>query len=416
LTIQDAIQLSLRNNLSTLLAAERQVEARGQQTQARASLMPNLSATISQTNRTENLAALGLDSSAFPAGIRFPTFIGPFNVFDARLNLAQSLFDLNAIRQYQASKAAVKVADFQVQLAREQISASAALSYLNAIRSERSVQAAQANLDLAQALLTLAQNQRAAGIATGVDVTRAQTRVAQEQVRVAQAQTQANQTRLQLLRVAGLPLDATPTLTDPLRFVSDSVPSEQTAVSTAEQRRPEILIAQEQVRVSELETSAARAEHLPSVDLLADYGSSGITPTNSNFPTREIGVRVNVPVFNGGLTTGRIRAAESRRRQAQLQLTDVRKQVEQDVRDALLTLGTSAEQVRAADQSFTLAERELQMSRDRFSAGVGDNIEVINAQTALANARDAQVEALTQYNAARINLSAALGRAEEFRW
>jgi outer membrane protein TolC len=182
------------------------------------------------------------------------------------------------------------------------------------------------------------------------------------------------------------------------------------------QQRPEILIAQEQVRVTELEKSAARAEYLPSVDFLADYGSSGITPTNTNFPTRDIGVRVNVPVFNGGRTMGRVQVAESRRRQAELQLNDVRKQVEQDVRDALLTLGTSAEQVRAADQSFTLAERELQMSRDRFSAGVGDNIEVINAQTALANARDAQVEALTQYNAARINLSAALGRAEEFRW
>jgi outer membrane protein TolC len=378
--------------------------------------MPDVSATISQRNSTQNLAALGLDSTAFPGGLSFPTFIGPFNVFDARLNLAQSLFNWSAIRQYQASKASVKVANFQVQLAREQIAASAALSYLNAIRSERSVQAAQANLDLAQALLTLAQNQRTAGIATGVDVTRAQTRVAQEQVRVAQAQTQSNQTRLQLLRVAGLPLDADPTLTDPLRFVSDSVPSEQTAVSSAVQQRPEMLIAQEQVRVSELETSAARAEHLPSVDLLADYGSSGITPTNSNFPTRDIGVRVNVPIFNGGRTTGRIQVAESRRRQAELQLTDVRKQVEQDVRDALLTLGTSAEQVRAADQSFTLAERELQMARDRFSAGVGDNIEVINAQTSLANARDAQVEALTQYNAARINLSAALGRAEEFRW
>jgi outer membrane protein TolC len=416
LTIQDAIQFSLKNNLSTLLATERQAEARGQQTQARAALMPDVSAAVSQTNRTLNLAALGLGSSALPGGIRFPTFIGPFNVFDARLNLAQSLFNLSAIRQYQASKASVKVTNFQVQLAREQISTSAALAYLNAIRSERSVQAAQANLDLAQALLTLAQNQRTAGIATGVDVTRAQTRVAQEQVRVAQAQTQANQTRLQLLRVAGLPLDATPTLTDPLRFISDSVPSEQTAVSLAVQQRPEILIAQEQVRVSELEASAARAEHLPSVDLLANYGSSGITPTNSDFPTRDIGVRVNVPIFNGGRTIGRIRSAESRRRQAELQLTDVRKQVEQDVRDALLTLGTSTEQVRAADQSLTLAERELQMARDRFGAGVGDNIEVINAQTALANSRDAQVLALTQYNAARINLSAALGRAEEFRW
>jgi outer membrane protein TolC len=108
--------------------------------------------------------------------------------------------------------------------------------------------------------------------------------------------------------------------------------------------------------------------------------------------------------------------AASRQRQAELQLRDIQQQVEQDVRDALQTLATSADQVKSADQSVTLSERELQMARDRFSAGVGDNIEVINAQTALANARDSQVTALTQHNAARINLAAALGRVEDFRW
>lgn len=123
-----------------------------------------------------------------------------------------------------------------------------------------------------------------------------------------------------------------------------------------------------------------------------------------------------MPIFNGGLTRGRITSATSRQRQAELQLNDLRAQVEQDVRLALDTMTAAAEQVRAATQSLKLATRELEMARDRFAAGVGDNIEVAEAQTALANARDADTAALTVYNAARINLASAMGRVESFRW
>jgi outer membrane protein TolC len=123
-----------------------------------------------------------------------------------------------------------------------------------------------------------------------------------------------------------------------------------------------------------------------------------------------------VPIFNGGLTQGRLTVATSREHEAELQLGNVRGQVEQDVRLAISTLRTTVERVRAADEAVRLAERELEMSRDRFRAGVADNLEVINAQTSLANARAAQVQALAIYNAARLNLAAALGRAEAFRW
>ena len=415
LNLHDTIELALKNNLSTLLASEREAEARGLRTESRAPLMPNISAAVSQNSRTLNLAALGLDlSNATLPG--FPIFIGPFKVFDARVNLAQSIFNLTAIREYQAGKLGVKVAIFQEQLAREQVASAAALAYLNALRTARSVQTAQANLELAKVLATLAQNQRAAGVATGVDVTRALTRQAQEETNVAQAQTAANQAMFQLLRVAGLSLSSEPTLTDPLRYLEEPEPSPETAVSTARTQRREILVAQEQLRVAELETKAARAERLPSIDFIANYGSSGITPSKSDFPTRDVGVRVNVPIFNGGLTRGRIQVASSRANEAELQLASVRGQVEEDVRLAFSGLRTTAETVRAADLVVTLAERELEMARDRFRAGVADSIEVVTAQTVLANARLDQVSALAAYNGARLNLAAALGRAQTFRW
>jgi len=414
LSLGQAITLALDNNLATLLAKERESEARGFQKEALSGLLPNISGTAYQASVTENLAALGFTPGRFPGFTS--TFIGPFKNFDARARLQQTIFSLSALRNYQAGRAGVRTAQFEEGIAREQVATATALTYLETMRADRSVVAAQANVTLGQNLLKLAQDQRDAGIATGVDVTRAETRLAQEQVRLSRAQTDAETSRLQLQRIAGLPLGSAFTLTDPLRFSVDTLPAIETAVATAEDARGEVRAAQAQVTVNKLETGAARAEQLPSLEFLGDYGVSGITPVTSALPTRRYAIQLNVPIFNGGLTRGRIQVASSREQQAQLQLASVRGQVEEDVRLAYASLRTTADTVRAADLAVSLAERELEMARDRFRAGVGDNIELVTAQTTLANARLDQVSALAVYNGARLNLAAALGRAQNFRW
>jgi len=414
LSLTDAIRIAISNNLATLLAQEQRRSAKGVTQEARSALLPNISATAYQASLTENLAALGFQPGTFPGITR--SFIGPFNNFDARARLVQNILDLSAIRNYQSSLKGERIAEFQQQLAREQVSEATAITYLEALRSDRDVAAALANVDLATALFQLAQDQHTAGVATGVDVTRAETRLAQERVGLAQAQTVSEQARLDLQRVIGVPLGSPLLLTDALAFTPEQLPQTDTAVSDALSHRAEVLISEMQVSMLSLERKAVKGELLPSLQFVGDYGVSGITPTDTALPTRRVAVQLNVPVFNGGLTLGRLTVATSREHEAQLQLGSVRGQVEQDVRLALSTLRTSVERVRAADQSFQLAQRELEMSRDRFRAGVGDNLEVVNAQTSLANARAAQVEALAIYNAARLNLAASLGRAETFRW
>ena len=413
LNLEHAIQLAIENNLETLRAREQRREAEGMKQESLAGLLPNISGAAYQANLTQNLAALGFRPGAF--GLR-STFIGPFNNFDARIRLAQSIFDLGAIRRFQAGRAGITLAGLREELAREQVATVTALAYLEALRAERAVAAAEADVELARALLRLAEDQRNAGVATGVDVTRAETRLAEEQLRLAQAQTAAEQARLNLKRIIGVPLEASLTLTDQLRFVSEPLPSLAEALAAAAQNRREILLAEQQVKISALERQAASAEQLPSLEFVGDYGTSGITPTDTALPTRRVAIQLNVPIFNGGLTRGRIVVAASRQRQAELELDSIRRQVEEDVRLAFANLRTAEAQVRAADESVRLAERELEMARDRFQAGVGDNLEVVNAQTALANAREAQVTALAVYNAARLNLASALGRAEKFRW
>jgi outer membrane protein len=204
-------------------------------------------------------------------------------------------------------------------------------------------------------------------------------------------------------------------LTDLLRLAPEALPAVDLTVAEAERERPEIWVAEEELKRRRYSLSAARAELLPSLDFYGDYGESGNTPVQNSVPTRDVGMRLNIPIFNGGLTRGRFAEAKSLVRQAELRLSDTRQQVEQDVRLALQTVVTSAEQARAAQEAVRLAERELTMSRDRFAAGVTDNLEVVTAQTTLADARFEEINALAQYNAARVNLAAARGRIELFR-
>lgn len=408
-----AVELALEGNIESRLARERTNEARGRAESARAGLFPLLDGSVSQSNLTVNLAALGFQRGLFPGDL--PLLIGPFSNFDARARLVQSIFNLRSIRQYQAGGADIRITGLEERLARQQVVTRVAIDYLSAISAERSVEAARENLGLAQSLFRQARDQRNAGIATGVDVTRAETRVAEEELRLAQAVNAAQRARLELLRTVGLPLSTSVVLTEALVFRPETVPPVEQTLAEAESGRLEIRIAEEELRLRSLTLGAARAERLPSMDFVADYGQSGIKPAESSVPTRSIGVRINIPLFNMA-TKGRIDAAESRKRQAELRLGDARQQVEEDVRLSLQAIETVGRQVESARQAALLADRELQMARDRFAAGVADNLEVVNAQAALAGARVAEVAAIAQYNAARINLAAARGRVEEFKW
>jgi outer membrane protein TolC len=276
------------------------------------------------------------------------------------------------------------------------------------------VEAAQANVQLSQRLLDLAINQRDAGIATGLDVARAETRLASQQVQLAQARTDLDTARFNLLRVIGVPLSAQVPLAEAMRFDPQPPVQVEEAVQQALDGRLELQTASEQVRIARAEYQAAAGGYVPSVSAFGDYGSSGLKPDQVNLPTRSIGIRVDVLIFNGGRTRAEAQAAASRVRQAEMQSSDLRAAVEKDVRQALDNLATRGEQMRAAQKNLDLAERELALAQDRFQNGVADNIEVTNAQTELENARQINVASLAQFNLARLNLFSAEGRAGGF--
>jgi outer membrane protein TolC len=354
---------------------------------------------------------MGLTSSTF-RGI--PPFIGPYNRFDARFELLQSLFNLPSIRRYQAAGHGIQLAEQQRLLTEQQITTATILTYIGVLEAQQSATAAQANLQLSRRLLDLAVNQRNAGIATGLDVARAETRLAGQQVQLAQAETNLDTARLNLLRVTGAPLASQLQLAEAMRFEPQPLSGPDGAIREALSDRLELRVAAEQLRIAEDGRKAAVAAYAPSIAVFADYGSSGLKPNEVNLPTRSVGVRIDVPIFNGGRTRAETQVASSVVRQAEMQVADLRIAVEKDVRQALDNLATREQQMRAAQKNRDLAERELSLAQDRFQNGVADNIEVTNAQTALENARQLAVSSMAQFNIARLNLFSAMGRVSDF--
>jgi outer membrane protein TolC len=412
LTMEEAITLAIQNNLDARLAKALTDEARGAAIQASAGLLPQLTGSISETRFFKtNLAAEGFASFPLPG---FNPVIGPYNDFDARLSLVQSLFDANVFWKMRAGREGQKIARLQESLAREQVASAAALAYLEAQRTQRAVAAAQADLKLSDSLLKLAHDQHEAGVSTGIDVARADTERAQEYLRLIRAQLAAAQADLRLKRVVGLPLDQPISLPDIPRAELGELPSVEKTLGLAGHDRFELQIAKADYTAAVDSLHAANSENLPSLKALADYGYSGTTPDDTA-RTGSIGARLDLPIFSGGSTKGRIVQESAFEQEAKDRLSDAVTQVEEDVRLAIQTLTAEVDETRTADQALALAQKELKFAQDRFSAGVGDNIQVLNAQTALARALDDQVDAFARYDTARVNLAAALGHMQEFK-
>lgn len=408
LTLPQALMLALERNLNMALAMEQVDEARGVLLEARSALGPSLALTASQANLTTNLRAQGFPAPQPGTPPLFPTLLGPFNSFDARLQFSQAIF--NPLRSHlaEAEMHQVEVNRFQSETVRDQILVATALAYTDTQQQVATVESSAATLNLSKQLLALAQDQRKAGVATGVDVARAETRVAQDQFALTQARSLQAASLLRLKRVLGLPSGETIRLASPLEFVERPTPSADAAVLQALASRPEVKVLDQRVAAQEARLEAARSEGLPVVSLQAAVGPSGVTPAETVYLTRSVGIGVTIPLVTSGLLDAHRDQARSRLHTAQMQLEDARRQVEEDVNLALLAVQTSADQVRAARITVDLAERLLSLSRDRFQQGVADNLEVLDALTSLTAARSRLIEAIAASNAAHVNLSAAL--------
>jgi outer membrane protein TolC len=411
LSLKRAVEVAVspEGNTKIQLSGEALKQAQSRSAEARAALLPDLEASVTDRNQTESLAAMGIKIVVPIPNFQFPTFVGPFNTMDARATVTQSVFDFSSIKRFQASKVGVSAARSDVDSTEEQVAAQVARAYLAAVRADADVETAQSDVTLAEAVLKQAENQKAAGTGTGIEITRAKVQLANDRQRLLVAGNQRTSARLQLLRVMGLRLDTELELTDKLAYVPvDAVTMEQ-AKAQALKERPDLKAQQEREANARMAASATKMERLPTVAAFGDYGSIG-TGFDNALPTRTYGISLRVPVFDGGRRDARRAESASQFRSEKVRTGDLKQQIELDVRLALDGLESAEQQVTVAKEGLELSENELAQARRRVDAGVAISVEVTDAQTRLERARDNQTAALYNYNVARIDLAQSMGK------
>ena len=405
ISLKDAINRGLKANLGALLSEQGITSARGQRWRALQSMLPDVTAKITESVQQVNLAA---------AGIRFPgvpTVIGPFSNFDARgyLNANAGFTQYESIR---SSVENLKAAQFSYRNALELVVYSVSNAYLQVLTSAANVVNAQAQVKTAQATLDQARQMHHAGVSAKIDELRATVELQARQQDLIVATNNLDKSRIAFARTIGLPLEQKYELADTLQFIQAPPITQEEALHRALQNRFDYRQAQAQMHAAESSEKAARFERLPSLSFSGNYGDIGISPGTSHGTFVAAG-GIQVPVFEEGRIRGDIYQAQANLKQSKDQLADLEGRINAEIRTAFLDINAASQQVELSDSTVKLAEEELSEARERFAAGVTDNLEVVQAQGSLVNAQNQYVSSLYVHNLAKLTLARVVGEARQ---
>ena len=408
LSLEEAVNRGLRQNLGGLLSTDTVSGARGERWRSLSALLPNLTTATSFGVRQVDLkATIGINVPV--PGV--PPVTGPFGVFDTRAYLDQSVFNWESIERARSSAAQVKSAQYSYKNARELIVLVVVSNYLLVIADQSQVVSALAQRDTAKVLFDQTTDQKQAGLAAAVDVLRSDVELQAREQRLIVARNNLAKQKLVLARAIGLPAGQAFDITTDVVYQPLTTSTLDEALQQAYASRADFKSLTEQVRSAELQKKAASAERYPELSALADYGVIGTNPASSHGTVDAAGV-LRFPIFQGGRVHGDNLVADSLLIRAKQRLEDLRASIDQEVRDAFLDLQDTAQEVSVEKHAVGLASQTLQQSRDRFASGVTDNIEVVQAQESVADANDAYIASLYRYNVAKISLARAIGFAE----
>jgi outer membrane protein TolC len=415
---KDAIDRGLRNNLGLLLAGDQTQLARSGWWKDLSELLPDIDARVQENVQTQSLAALGFNK-LFPllaapgsSSKAIPRVTPAFNYFDARASLSQSIFNFKSLEKQRAAAESLKAAQFSYKDAREIVVLAVGNSYLEAIAATARVETAEAQVKNAQALYDKAADQQKAGLSPALDTLRSQVELQTRQQQLIVARNEFAKLKLSVARVIGLAPGQEFVLTETAPYQALAALPLDAYLQLAYASRADYQAAQAQVRAAELSRRAAAAGRYPSLDVNANLGDIGVTPSQSN-GTWQVNGGLNIPIFAGNRVHGDVLEADAQLKQARSQLGDLRGRIDYEVRSALLDLAAAAEQVEVARSSVDLAEQALAQSQDRFTAGVADNLEVVQAQEALAGAHESYIQSLYAHNLSKVELAYAIGDAEQ---
>jgi outer membrane protein TolC len=405
LTLKQAVDLALNNNVGVLIARADVDETGGTRLRRLAALLPHATADTFVNRQNRNLAVAGL---SIP---NIPNVVPPYTFMDFRVSAAEMLIDRQAYHDWKASAKVEAGATLSYQDMRDLVVREAAGLYLTGQSAAAAVAAADAHVVISVSLERLARDQRDQGLATGVDVVRAQVQLARDRQRALVARNAYQNSLLSLARFVGLGLGTPFELAEPLVFEHVDAPGISDAVNSALASRADYqaLLAQHDALDEQRQSVHARA--LPKLSVNGDYGALG--RSFGSLPgIGEVQATVTISLFDRD-RAGAQQEVSGRLHAINEQLADLARGIEQELRKAVLDLESTDEQVHVDEAAVDLATRELALAQDRFRDGVSDNIEVIAAQDALAQTQDERINALARHADARVALARARGGTEQ---
>jgi outer membrane protein TolC len=405
LTMHDAITRALRYNLATIESGQNGQIARGQRLMALGKLLPQVNAGLSENVEQLSLATFGLQQIQ---GI--PNIAGPFSytLVDATAN--QTIFSFESIQRFRAARTAEQAAQLSYQDILDAVTLTVGNSYLQVIEADSRIRAQVAQVRNAKALYDQALDEVQAGTSPRIEATRTEVQLHTEEYNLSIARNNFQLAKLTLGRAIGLPLGQEFELADQVPYSEINPPSVDDALTIAYKSRSDFRAALDSEKSATQALSAARGERYPVVAVNGTYGDVGPTLGQSHGDfTFQAGI--SVPIFTGGRIKGDVTQAEAELQQRKAEAENIRGQIDYDVRAAFLNLNAAKEQVAVAKQNVDLANETVARSRDRFTSGVADSVEVVQAEQALASANNQYITSLYDHNLAKLSLARALGVA-----
>jgi outer membrane protein TolC len=409
LTLDQAVGLALKQNPTAQIAILQAAQSEQDKNIARADLLPQASANILDEAQKVNLRAQFGGKTPFPG---FPATLGPYQVFSAGPSFGMPVFDLTLWRRYQAAQNTANSSKANSLSTREQVILLVVSQYIGTLRAVANVEASQSRVSLAQALYDQAADLQKEGVGTGIDTLRANVELQNEKQRLIEAENDRETSLFGLSRLLNLDPRQAIELGDSLSFFDTPQPEAEPSIELALAQRQEWKALESQIKAAGYQKKAAQDSRLPTLRFdgdLAYVGTSGST----TLPTRTYQASVNMPLFTGGRIRAEVVRADLEIKKLNQQRDDLRNQIALDVKTALLNLQSARNEVQVANLGVQLSKEEVDQARDRFKAGVANNIEVIQAQDSLSRANDNQIAALYRFNQARADLARSIGQMEK---
>src|SRR5690349_12103032 len=406
LTLDQAVSLALKQNPTAQIAILTAAQSVQDKNLALADLLPQVNARVSDQAQKVNLLAQFGGKTPFPG---FPKSLGPYQIFSAGPSASAPIFDLTLWRRYRAARETMQASKASSLSTREQVILLVVSQYIGTLRAVANVQASESRVQLAQALYDQAADLQKEGVGTGIDTLRANVELQNEKQRLLEAQDEKATSTFGLSRLLNLDPRQDIELADSLSFFDTPQPEVGASIDEALAGREEWKSLEAQLRAAGAEKQAAQYSRLPSVRFDGNFAYLG-SSSSTTLPTYNYEASVNLPLFTGGRIHAEVVRADLEIRKLQQQEDDWRNQIALDVKTALINLDSARNQVQVANLGVQLSREEVDQARDRFKAGVANNIEVIQAQDSLARANDNQIAALYRFNQARADLARSIGQ------